>query len=300
MNFKVLARMVVNATGPWADGLPHSKVQLRLTKGIHLVVDAARLCVPDTVVMTEGKRILFVIPWGERTIIGTTDTDYDGPLDDVRADAADIQYVLGITNQFFPGAKLTGADVISTWAGLRPLLADPDGKPSDISRSHEIRMPEPGWWDVAGGKLTTYRLMAEQTVDKLVAWQRKNGQPIGAIAPCRTAEEPLLPASETNGVSGILPPEFSRRAVEHFCTNEWAAHLDDVMVRRTSWHYYHRDADQKAERVADWMGELLGWSAIQRTDELVRYRAMTRCQSLADSTSSPQNRRRNDQPVSVV
>src|SRR6185295_2955025 len=110
-NFTVRARTVVNATGPWADGLPHSRVQLRLTKGIHLVVERNRVPVPDTVVMTEGKRILFAIPWGERTIIGTTDTDYDGPLDRVIADAHDIRYVLGVTNQFFPNAHLTNADV---------------------------------------------------------------------------------------------------------------------------------------------------------------------------------------------
>ena len=149
--FNVRARAVVNATGPWADGLPHSRVKLRLTKGIHLVVERTRMPVSDTVVMTEGKRILFVIPWGERTILGTTDTDYDGPLDDVRADATEIAYVLKVTNQFFPATRLTQRDLISAWAGLRPLLADPKGEPSDISRAHEIHSPEPGWWDVAGG-----------------------------------------------------------------------------------------------------------------------------------------------------
>ncbi len=266
-HYKVRAHTVINATGPWADGLPHSHVKLRITKGIHLVVERARVPVPDTVVMTEGKRILFAIPWGERTILGTTDTDYSGSLDHVAADAADIQYVLGVTNQFFPNAKLAGRDVISTWAGLRPLIANPDGTPSDISRSHEIRNPEPGWWDVAGGKLTTYRLMAEQTVDQIVealkALKRE-------AAVCRTADEPLLPQNEVSGVSGILPPEFSRRTVEHYVADEWAIHLDDVMVRRTSWHYYHRDAAQKAERVADWMGELLGWSETQRSAEMDR------------------------------
>src|SRR5439155_26253099 len=105
---------------------------------------------------------------GELTYLRTTDTDYTGTLDSITADAADIDYVLQVTNQFFPDAKLSGGDVISTWAGLRPLIANPDGTPSDISRSHEIRNPEPGWWDVAGGKLTTYRLMAEQTVDQIV------------------------------------------------------------------------------------------------------------------------------------
>ena len=271
--FHLQARHVVNATGPWADGLPHSRVKLRVTKGIHLVVERARLAVPETVVMTEGKRILFAIPWGERTILGTTDTDYNGPLDRVTADAEDIRYVLQITNQFFPAARLSDADVVSSWAGLRPLVANPNGKPSDLSRSHEIKNPEPGWWDVTGGKLTTYRLMAEQAVDQLVAALKIENDSARNIAPCATANETLLPASETQNVSGILPPEFCRRVVEHFCANEWAIHLDDVMVRRTGWHHYHRDAAEKAGHVARWMAELLGWTGAQRAEEIARYGA---------------------------
>ena len=272
---QVRALAVVNAAGPWAEGLPHSRVKLRLTKGVHLVVEHTRMPVTDTVVMTEGKRILFAIPWAERTILGTTDTDYDAPVDDVRAEAADIGYVLEVTNSFFPRARLTKADVISSWAGLRPLLAHPGGNPSDISRAHEIRNPEPGWWDVAGGKLTTYRLMGEQTVDRIV--KELNGlhalpESHGKLRPCRTAIEPLLPETETRGWSGILPPEFARPAVEHYVAREWAVHLDNVMVRRTGWHYYFRDAADKAEQVAEWMGELLDWTEAQRASELDRYR----------------------------
>jgi len=294
---RVQARSVVNATGPWADGLSHSQVKLRVTKGIHIVVEKSRLPVPETVVMTEGKRILFAIPWGERIILGTTDTDYEGSLDDVTADSEDIDYVLRTTNQFFPSAKLAAADVVSAWAGLRPLLADLNGNPSDISRSHEIRMPEPGWWDVAGGKLTTYRLMAEQTVDQLVSWLTKSQALNDNMSPCRTAEDLLLPSAETRSVSGILPPEFSQRSVQHYCFHEWAVHLDDVMLRRTSWHYYHRDAAQKAVRVADWMGELLGWTREQRTAELQRYEAMTHCQTVDETTSSDATQRRNDHQI---
>src|SRR5205807_6136556 len=131
---KVRALAIVNAAGPWADGLPHSRVKLRLTKGVHVVVERARLPVPETVVMTEGKRILFVIPWGERTILGTTDTDYQGSLDVVRVRSEDIRQLLEIANAFFPDARLGAEHVISAWAGLRPLIADPNGKPSDISR----------------------------------------------------------------------------------------------------------------------------------------------------------------------
>ncbi|MDB6124219.1 MAG: glpD [Pedosphaera sp.] len=270
--YDVRAKSVVNATGPWADGLPHSRVKLRLAKGIHLVVSRDRLPVPDAVVITEGKRILFLIPWGERVIVGTTDTDYKGSLDKVHADTEDVEYVLRTVNEFFPKVMLSAADIISTWAGLRPLIADPNGKPSDISRAHEIRNPEPGWWDVAGGKLTTYRLMAEQTVDAII---KTSKGAISETAPCRTAKDPLLSPTEMAGVSGVVPPEFNRRAVEHYCKQEWAIHLDDVMVRRTSWHYYHADASQKAECVADWMGDILSWSAAERVAELNRYRAMT-------------------------
>jgi glycerol-3-phosphate dehydrogenase len=278
---EVRARAVVNATGPWAGGLPHSHVKLRLTKGIHLVVERARVPVPDAVVMTEGKRILFAIPWGERTILGTTDTDYHGSLDKVFADASDVRYVLEIVNQFFSAVKLTEADVIRTWAGLRPLIADPNGKPSDISRNHEIKNPEPCWWDVAGGKLTTYRLMAEQTVDQVVA---KLGF---HFSECTTDKEPLLATAETEKLSAIVPPEFSRALVEHACAREWAIHLDDVMVRRTGWHYYHRDAAQKAALVADWMKESLRWPDATCAAELSRYHELLNPRPAPESSSAP-------------
>jgi glycerol-3-phosphate dehydrogenase len=225
--------------------------------------------------MTEGKRILFAIPWGERTILGTSDTDYQGSLDNVRAEAADINYVLGVVNQFFPRANLSDADLLSTWAGLRPLIADTHGKPSEISRSHEIRNPEPGWWDVAGGKLTTYRLMAEETVDQVANRLKSLTGQRSRIASCRTAQEPLLPPAETEGVSGILPPAFTRQAVEHYVANEWAVHLDDVMVRRTNWQHYLPDARARAAQVAEWMGALLGWPETVRVAELKRYEEAT-------------------------
>ena len=262
--FALRTRNVVNATGPWADALPHSSVKLRLTKGIHLVLDHARLPFDDAVVITEGRRILFLIPWGERIIVGTTDTDYQADPADVHSTREDIAYVLDSVNRFLPSARLTPGDVVSSWAGLRPLLADPNGNPSDISRSHEIRNPEPGWWDVAGGKLTTYRLMAEQTVNRIL----KSGT--GTPQPSRTARESLLPPEEICG-SGILPPPVSREMVEHFCRNEWAVHLDDVMIRRSSWQYYHRHAGDLARQVATWMAELLGWDEPTIRSERDRY-----------------------------
>jgi len=154
---------------------------------------------------------------------------------------------------------------------LRPLIADPDERPSEISRSHQIDNPEPGWWNVTNDKLTTYRLMAEQTVDYIVKWLNCLNTSNRQFEQCRTAIEPLLSNSETEGISGILPPEFSRAAVEHYCANEWAIHLDDVMLRRTRWHYYFPNATQTADQVAVWMSEFLGWSEVTRRTELERY-----------------------------
>lgn len=268
--FEIQARAIVNASGPWANQVPRSQVKLRLTKGVHLVIDRQRLPVPDAVVLPDGDRIVFVIPWGERAILGTTDTDYTGDPAAVRTDDADIQYVLGIVNGGFPQALLTRADLIASWAGVRPLIAkrnDTAGAPSDISRAHQIDESEPGWFDVAGGKLTTYRRMAEQAVGRVCA--RLGGQ----RPACKTAQTSLLPTAN-DPFSAILPPPQTRAAVEHFCKQEWAIHLDDVMLRRSSWHYYEKSADKGAPQVAVWMAEILGWDGARMNDELARYYAV--------------------------
>ena len=262
----IQARTVVNAAGAWAQRFPKSQVKLRLTKGVHLVVHRAKLPVSDAVVMTDGSRILFAIPWGERLILGTTDTDYEGATENPKCDDDDVAYVLAIANKAFPTSGISASDVISAWAGLRPLIADADAKPSDISRAHQIHAQRDGWIDVAGGKLTTYRLMAEQTVDAVASVLGK------AKGACRTAVTPLV---NDISFSGITPPAVSREAVDHFCAQEWSRHLDDVMIRRTSWRYYHRDHLEIAERVAAWMAAKLNWSTDRTADELKRYRRMT-------------------------
>jgi glycerol-3-phosphate dehydrogenase len=254
------AQTIVNAAGPWAGGFPQSSVKLRLTKGAHLVIDRSRLPVADAVVAAEGTRILFAIPWGERVILGTTDTDFAGPLNDVRVDADDERYILSVMAGAFPAANLVRSDVVGAWAGLRPLIAAPGGGPSDISRAHKICEAQRGWFDVAGGKLTTYRRIAEQTVDRV-------GNRLGRELPCcRTAEEPL-----PDDFSGIVPRAVSRDAVAHYCANEWAVHLSDVLVRRTSWRHYLRPDDDQVEQVADWMAELLDWDAGRMRGEIVEY-----------------------------
>lgn len=264
--YTVRSRAIINATGPWADKLPHSCIRLRCTKGIHLVLDRTRLPVPEAVVITEGRRVLFVIPWGERVIVGTTDTDYHGTPDDVPVDAADVAYVLQAANLYFPQARLVPQDIVSSWAGVRPLLEDRSGNPSDISRSHLIQNTEPGWWDVAGGKLTTYRLMAEQTVDQVA-----RGLHLPAPRSV-TARQPLLPPGVVDGTSGILPPPVSAELVAYYCRHEWAVHLDDVMTRRTNWRHYHRESGAIAGKVLDWMAGILDWSESEKQAEWVAYR----------------------------
>ena len=265
---RVRSRAIVNATGPWAPSVSHSRIRLRLTKGVHLVIDRRRLDVRNAVVVYEGSRLLFAIPWDERVILGTTDTDYDGSPEAVCTDPADIEHVLRIINRSFPAARLEPADVLSTWAGVRPLLASRHGGPSDISRAHLIAMAEPGWFDVAGGKLTTYRLIAEETVDQIAKFLDR------PLKPCRTAEEPLLNVDEVPVASAIIPPEPNAALVRHYCTREWAVHLDDVMIRRTSWHHYLANRQESAARVAEWMAETLGWDSDRLATERARYDAV--------------------------
>jgi glycerol-3-phosphate dehydrogenase len=239
-------------------------VQLRLTKGIHLVFARNKLHIEQAIVITEGARVLFLIPWGERLIAGTTDTDYSGAPEDARSEPADVDYLLKAIQSRFPGTDLRQEDIVSSWAGVRPLIADSRRGPSDISRSHQIRQSHPRWWDVAGGKLTTYRLIAEQTVDQVAALF---GRTAGA---CVTARQELLPPEKTRGISQIVPPAFSTGLVEHFCVNEWARHLDDVMIRRSGWHHY--DGAERSLECAECMAGLLGWSEAEIEQELVRYR----------------------------
>lgn len=261
---RLTARTVVHAAGPWAEQLPQSSIRLRLTKGVHLVLDRRRLDVPEAVVMTEGSRILFALPWCERVILGTTDTDYAGRIEEVRTEPADVTYILEVVNRFFPSARLEPSDLRSTYVGLRPLIASARGGPSDISRAHVIRMPLPGWLDIAGGKLTTYRHIAQQAVDRL-------GRYLGRkLPPCRTAEVALLDPAEIGPASAIKPPEVSRDVVLHCCLNEWAIHLDDVLIRRTGWQYYHGTDRGIAEQVAGWMAQIFGWDDARRAAEIER------------------------------
>ncbi|MGH7699845.1 MAG: glycerol-3-phosphate dehydrogenase/oxidase, partial [Gemmatimonadales bacterium] len=169
----VRALVVVNATGPWTDVLrrlddPWAEPLLRLTRGAHVAVPRARLGQRHAVTVFSpiDGRVMFVLPWGDLSYIGTTDTDDAGPPDDVRATAEDVVYLLRSANAFFPNARLGPGDVISTWAGLRPLLAPARAvSASEVSREHRIVESAAGLLTIAGGKLTTHRVMGRDVAD---------------------------------------------------------------------------------------------------------------------------------------
>ena len=168
----VRAKVTVVAAGPWTDSVLAGKIQrplLRPTKGSHVVLDRERLPIDQAVVIKSrlDGRVLFAIPWAQRTVLGTTDTDACEPPDAVEASSEDVDYLLGSANAYFPSLHAQPKDVISTWSGLRPLMAAGEGlDPSEVSREHAIVNVDPGLLAIAGGKLTTYRLMAEQAVDQ--------------------------------------------------------------------------------------------------------------------------------------
>ena len=184
---EVKAHTVINATGPWTDevlamsGARKGKV-LRPTKGIHIVVEREKLPVEHAVVLFHptDKRVLFALPWGERTYVGTTDTDYDGAPGEEAATLEDVDYLIAAANYYFPTKQISRDDVISTWAGLRPLIApEPEvGEmaESQVSREHQIMIGEDGLITIAGGKLTTYRKMAKECVDVAVNLLKLSGK----------------------------------------------------------------------------------------------------------------------------
>lgn len=181
--FTLHAFTVINCGGPWSDSVrklleEDEERVIRPTKGVHVVVPRYRLPVRHAVVMTskEDRRIIFAIPWPNATVIGTTDTDYDESIDDIVGDSHDIGYLLEIANHFFPNARLGREDIISTWAGVRPLIREEGLSASDTSREHELRVSPGGLISILGGKLTTYRHMAIEVVDAAVKQLRELGR----------------------------------------------------------------------------------------------------------------------------
>lgn len=189
----VQASVVVSAAGPWTDEVRRLAGEegdlLRPTKGVHLVFKREKIPTDDVVVLFAfDRRPLYVVPVGDCFFAGTTDTDYSGDLDDVRATRDDWQYILNTLDNYFPGAAVGPEDVIGSWAGVRPLVAM-EGSPSEVSRDYTVDHPRDGLVVVAGGKLTTFRSMAEDVVDDIV---HRYGRRLGwKLKPCQTRTTPL-------------------------------------------------------------------------------------------------------------
>jgi glycerol-3-phosphate dehydrogenase len=197
--FEAKARVVVNATGPWTDVLlkmvdAGAAQRLRPTKGVHLVVPRQRVGSRAAITLNSPRdgRLMFLIPWGQFSVLGTTDTDYEGDPADVRAEGEDVAYILEAARHAFPVAGLVEADIISAYAGLRPLIASDAPTGYKVSREHQILNTAAGFFTIAGGKLTTWRSMAEEMVDESARYLgREHGlSPPGARS-CPTANRVL-------------------------------------------------------------------------------------------------------------
>ncbi|MEK6627996.1 MAG: glycerol-3-phosphate dehydrogenase/oxidase [Bdellovibrionota bacterium] len=226
--FRIQCEHIASTVGPWTDLVGEKLVFdwkniLRPTKGIHLTISKSRLALPSAVVMAAQKstRIVFAIPRHEMTIIGTTDTDFSGNPSEVKATFEDVEYLLKVTNEYFPKAQITHQDILSSYVGVRPLVKDDSGNEGKTSREHVIISDKRGFSFVAGGKYTTYRLMSEQIVDRVLsAWPSQKRlsyrkcettQPLNkyvsadqveqAIKSAQTEMEKLL--SERYGAEGI-------------------------------------------------------------------------------------------------
>ena len=312
---EVRAKVVVNATGVWADDVRsldegRNPDTIRPAKGIHLTVpwSLVRNDIAVVAPVPKDKRSVFVVPWPAAdggaprfTYIGTTDTDYDGPLEDPQCTREDVDYLLRAINHSTT-TEIRDEHVIGTWAGLRPLVkADPTGRTADLSRNHAVNASQSGMITVTGGKLTTYREMAEDTLDA-VADQLDLPR---ARRRSRTARLRLLGADgyrpDATGTAGQLHERYGgeARVIEamierdralgepmvaglpylraeavYAARYEMAVTLDDVLSRRTRCLLLGRDAAaDAAQDVAGLVGDELGWDEARRRQEVESFRA---------------------------
>ncbi|MDZ7673718.1 MAG: glycerol-3-phosphate dehydrogenase/oxidase [Acidimicrobiales bacterium] len=321
---EVRARAVVNATGVWADEVRTidegaDPATIRPAKGIHLTVpwELVRNDIAVVVPVPKDKRTVFVVPWPaapgqdpEFTYIGTTDTDYEGPLDDPRCTTEDIDYLLRAINHSTT-THIGHEHVVGTWAGLRPLIRSSTGskRTADLSRRHAVTASASGLITVTGGKLTTYREMAADTVDavaKQLGLPRSQQKSRTAKLRLRGADghdpdatgraghlqgrvggetrliETMIDRDPALGEPLVPGLPYLRAEAVYSARYEMAATLEDVLARRTRALLLDRDATAEAAAdVADLIGDELGW------DEATRRREVRQLRETADHQRAP-------------
>ena len=327
------AEAVVVCAGVWTD-LVHELAgvqagyRVRMSKGVHIVVPRAAVDANTGMILRTDKSVLFFIPWGEHWIVGTTDTDWSGDRAEPAATEEDIEYILAAANRVL-AHPLTRADVIAVYAGLRPLVDPREGngsKPTTkLSREHVVDVPVPGLVSIAGGKFTTYRLMARDVMDAAVAdFGREvpgsvtdqvpllGADGLAAVQPAagrlaedygvtRAAVEHLLGRYGTlaeevldliRADAGLARPlaaghPYLRAEVAYAVTHENALHVEDVLMRRTRLFIESADAGAgAAAEVSAIMGRLLGWSRRRRAAETRRYLDLVEAEQTRDRHGS--------------
>jgi len=300
--FEIRARRVVNATGVWTDETlrdvgADSAIRVRASKGVHLVVPRDRFRSKIGLLLRTEKSVLFVIPWGRHWLIGTTDTDWELDLAHPAATAADIDYLLDHVNSVL-ATRLTRDDVEGVYTGLRPLLAGESDETSKLSREHLVVRPMPGLVAIAGGKLTTYRVMGKDAVDAAVVGMEgvpesvtvdipllgADGYPAARNRRARIARSTGLTLEQVDHLLGrygalvddlvellrerpeLAEPlpgtEYLAAEVVYAASHEGALHLDDVLARRTRISIESWDRGVAAAPVAaSLMAGVLGWDA---------------------------------------
>ncbi len=315
----VRAKSVVNATGVWADDVREMAEgsdpdSIRPAKGIHITVPRSKLpCdIAAVVPVPKDRRSIFVVPWGDHTYLGTTDTDYTGDRDHPECTAADVTYVLDAINVFVT-SPLTPADVVGTWAGLRPLVKDEASeRTADLSRRHKVIVSDSGLVTITGGKLTTYRKMAQDTVDEVATqlgrrlrrsetaklalhgaegFERMRAGQEGAA---RLGLDPerfehllyrygtdvrtlaaMLEADPSLGEPLVEGLPYLRAEAVYAARYEMAHTLDDVLSRRTRALLLERDrTDAAAEDVARLLAPDLGWDEAEQARQVAAFHSV--------------------------
>jgi glycerol-3-phosphate dehydrogenase len=270
-SYDVRARVIVNATGVWehvSDPGANSRVH-RGSKGVHISVARERIGNREalTLISPIDGRVMFCLPAGPQTIIGTTDTWTDDPPETVHASAGDLDYLIRSINAYFPSARLTGSDVVSAWAGIRPLASAAATNPGAVSREHSIVTDSAGVIAVTGGKLTTYRSMAAEIVDLV---QRSLGQS-GQRSPTDSVELPgadrakkiaALQAADVNLAKPLVETlSYTGAHLVFGVRSEMAQTLSDLLIRRTHLAFETSDHGLSvASRAAEIVAPLLSWS----------------------------------------